>query len=316
MTKQGKELLEHGLKDMYDAEHRFVQALETMIDQVTDEALTDGFRRHLRVTKEQIRRLESCFDELGQSPKREDCPGSKGLIAEYQKFVKEEKPDAATLNAFAAEAAQKVEHYEIVSYRSLLSLAEFLGLDACARAFRQNLAEEEETAAELRSASEVLAAELTGAPVTGVVRRAAGSVFDQMRDGAVATAGTARAVGQVATRRTGKMVERAERRGRRAVRSAQKRGQTAKAKASRRKAGSVRKTSVRKTTTRSTPARKAARASTARRPASRTGTRRTATRSTTGRARSNARRPASRKTAGRTSGRSTARKSTRARSGR
>lgn len=308
MTKQGKELLEHGLKDMYDAEHRFVQALETMIDQVTDEALTDGFRRHLQVTKEQIRRLESCFDELGQTPKREDCPGSKGLIAEYQKFVKEEKPDAATLNAFAAEAAQKVEHYEIVSYRSLLSLAEFLGLDACAKAFRQNLAEEEETAAELRSTSEVLAAELTGAPVSGVVRRAAGSVFDQLRDGAAATAGTARAVGQVATRRTGKLVERAERRGRRAVRSAQKRGQTGKAKATRRKAGSARKTSARKTTTRRTTARRGTGSSAARRrPAARTGTGRTTTSSTTGRARSNARRPASR---------TTARRSTSARSGR
>jgi ferritin-like metal-binding protein YciE len=309
MTKRGEELLEHGLKDMYDAEHRFVQALETMVEQVTDDALVDGFRRHLRVTKEQIRRLESCFDELGQDPKREECPGSKGLIAEYQKFVKEEKPDAATLNSFAAEAAQKVEHYEIVSYRSLLSLAEFLGRNDCARAFRQNLAEEEETAAELRSTAEVLAAELTGAPVPGVVRRAAGSVFDQLRDGAMATAGTAKAVGQVATRRTGKAVERAERRGRKAVRSAQKRGQAARAKSTRRKAGTARKTTARRTT-----ARKTTRAANGRRrPASKTGTRRTATRSTTTRARKSAR-PASRTTARRSSGRSTARRTaTRAR---
>jgi len=297
VSKPGQELLEHGLGDMYDAEHRFADALETMIEQVTDESLVDGFTRHLRVTKEQIRRLESCFDELGKTARREDCPGSKGLIAEYQKFVKEEKPDAATLNAFAAEAGQKVEYYEIVSYRSLVNLAQFLGLETCARLFKQNLAEEEEAAAELRSAGEVLAAELTGAPTPGVVRRAAGTVFDQMREGAMVTVGTAKTVGGIATRRTGKAIERAERRGRRAVRSAQKRGQTARRKTTRTAKTTARKTAARKAT------RKTSRPTTGRRTAAGARSRSTA-RKTTARASSRpktgTRRP-TRKTAGRSS---------------
>ena len=306
MSKRGQELLEHGLKDMYDAEHRFVQALETMIEQVSDEALTDGFRRHLRVTKEQIRRLESCFDELGEQPQREECPGAKGLVREYEKFVSEERPDKATLNAFAAESAQKVEHYEMVSYRSLLNLADFLGYRNCAKAFRQNLAEEEEAGAELRTTSEVLAAELTGAPMPGVARRAAGTVFDQVREGTRATMGAARAVGQTATRRTGRMVDKAERRGRKAVSTARKRGQTARAKATRRASTARRKTTgARKTTARGTSRSTTAR----RRPASRSTTRRSSARSATTR-RSTTRRPASRSTARRTTGRSTARRST------
>lgn len=300
MAKRGQELLEHGLGDMYDAEHRFADALETMIPQVSDESLVDGFTRHLRVTKGQIRRLESCFDELGKTPRREDCPGSKGLIAEYQKFVKEEKPDAATLNAFAAEAAQKVEYYEIVSYRSLVNLAEFLEFDNCAKLFKQNLAEEEGAAAEFRSAGETLAAALTGAPTSGIVRRAAGTVFDQMREGAMVTVGTAKVVGEVATRRTGKAIERTERRGRRAVRTAQKRGQAAKRKSGRTTA----RTSARKTT-----ARKATRPRTARRTTATSRSRSTA-RKTTARAsprsRTGTRRPA-RKTAGRSATRTRAR---------
>jgi ferritin-like metal-binding protein YciE len=295
MAKRGQELLEHGLGDMYDAEHRFADALETMIEQVTDESLVDGFTRHLRVTKGQIRRLETCFDELGKTPRREDCPGSKGLIAEYQKFVKEEKPDAATLNAFAAEAGQKVEHYEIVSYRSLVNLAQFLGFETCARLFKQNLAEEEEAAAELRSAGEILAAELTGAPTPGVVRRAAGTVFDQMREGAVVTVGTAKTVGGIATRRTGKAIERAERRGRRAVRSAQKRGQAAKRKTTR-----TAKTAARKTT-----ARKATRPRTTAASRSRSTARKTTARASS-RPKTGTRRP-TRKTAGRSSARTRSR---------
>jgi ferritin-like metal-binding protein YciE len=245
---KGRELFEHGLRDMYDAEHRFVDALETMITDVSDSDLVDGFRRHLKTTKEQIRRLDRCFDEIDQRPSREDCPGSKGLIAEYKKFVQEEDPDPAVLNTFAAEAGQKIEHYEMVAYRSLVNLAHFLGYDVCAKQLMQNLAEEEQAAAELRTASEALAAKLTGAPAPDVMRRAAGTLMDQMREGALVTAGTAMKVGEYATRRTGEALERVEKRGRRAVRSARARGRSARAKTTQKSTGRARAAGRRKTT--------------------------------------------------------------------
>lgn len=265
MTARGKSLLEHGMRDMYDAERRFVDALETMIKGTTDPTLEEGFRRHQRITKEQIRRLERAFDEIGVTAKREDCPGSKGLIAEYQKFVKEEKPDAATHDAFAAEAGLKVEHYEIASYRTLMSLAQFLGYDACVRLFRQSLAEEEQAAAELQSEGTRLSAELTGVGMTGLAVRAGVSVLDTVREGTLIAAQTARSVGGAASRRAGKAVQRAERRGRKAVRSAQARGRATRAKSTRAKTTSTRKTTARKTVVAKRPARKpAARKKTAR----------------------------------------------------
>jgi ferritin-like metal-binding protein YciE len=285
MPEGGMELLQHGLRDVYDAEHRFVEALETMISQVSDESLEDGFRRHLKQTKEQIRRLDRVFDELDETPGREDCPGSKGLIAEYQKFVKEGKPQGDVLNAFAAEAGLKVEHYEMVAYRSLINLAAFCGYDEVARLLRQNLVEEEQAAAELTSASERLSAQLTGAGGTGIVRRAAGTLFDQMREGGLAAAGTAKTVGEYAVRRTGEAVDQAERRGRRAVRSAQARGRTARAKSGGRSTTSrARATTRRKSTTSSGRSRATARGrSTARKTStSRGGTSRSTARRTTG----------------------------------
>jgi ferritin-like metal-binding protein YciE len=284
MAQRGELLLEHGLRDMYDAEHRFAKGLETMIAQVSDESLAQGFRRHLRMTKEQIRRLERAFDELGKSAERVDCPGSKGLIAEYEKFVKEEDPDAATLDAFAAEAGQKFEYYEIVAYRSLITLAEFLGNEACARLFRQSLAEEEQAAAELRSTSELLTAKLTGARGPGIMRHAAGTLMDQMREGALVTAGTARTVGEYATRRTGAAIQKAERRGRRAVKTAQARGR-AKRTSSRPAASRARKTTRASATRRTTRAKAT--------PRTRAGARRTS-RSTTARTRTSRTRARSR----------------------
>lgn len=281
MSPRGAELLEHGMRDMYDAEHRFVDALGTMMDEVSDPELVEGFRRHQRVTKEQIRRLERAFDEIGKEPKREDCPGSRGLIAEYQKFVKEQKPDRATLDTFAAEAGLKVEHYEIASYRSLMNLAQFLGYGGCVKLFRQTLAEEEQAAAELQSDGARLAADLTGAGGTDLARRAGGTLFDQVREGALVTAETAKTVGERAGKRASKAIRTAERRGRKAVRSAQARGRASKAKASRTATVRKRATSTRKTTgpARKSSTRKTATRATARRttrsPARKTGTSRT-----------------------------------------
>jgi ferritin-like metal-binding protein YciE len=286
MTAKGRELFEHGLRDIYDAEHRFADALETMISDVTDTALADGFRRHHKVTKEQIRRLERCFDEIGERPTREDCPGSKGLIAEYKKFVQEEDPVPAVLDAFAAEAGQKAEHYEMVAYRSLVNLAHFLGLDGCAKPLMQNLAEEEQAAAEFRSTAEALTAKLTGAPAPEVMKRAAGTLMDQMREGALVTAGTAMKVGEYATKRTGAALERVEKRGRRAVRAARARGQAARGKSGRRTTTTGRSGATGRA--RSTTSRKAT--SSRRRPA--TVARKTSSRSTT---RGTARRATARK---------------------
>lgn len=291
MAERGMQLLEHGIRDMYDAEHRFVDALDTMIEQAADQSLVDGFRRHQRVTKEQIRRLERAFDEIGKTPQREDCPGSKGLISEYQKFVKEQRPDRATHDAFAAEAGLKVEHYEIAAYRTLMNLAQFLGYDSCVRLFRQSLAEEEQAAAELQSEGARLAAELTGADVAGLARRAGGTLFDTVRQGAFVAAETAKSVGGTATKRAGRVVQRAERRGRKAVRSAQAKGRTTRAKTTRAKS-----------TTRAKATR--AKSATARRkPSTRPTTRRTTTSRSTARRTTVARKTSTRKPRARATGR-------------
>src|SRR5687767_4933762 len=125
MNQAAQKLLEHGLKDMYDAEQRFVVVLGKMESNATDSSLADGFRRHRQITENQVERLEKAFADLGTKPSREDCDGAKGLIKEYDKFVAEDSYGAGVLDAFAATSALKVEHYEIASYRSLIDLAEF-----------------------------------------------------------------------------------------------------------------------------------------------------------------------------------------------
>ena len=145
-----KDLFEHELRDIYDAEEKLVRATATMADKVEDERLTQTFAQHCEVTKGQVKRLEDVFKAIGREPRREKCPGINGLIEEFSEFVKE-GPAPAALNFFAIGAASKVEHYEIEAYKSLIALADQIGIDPSPLV--QNLAEEEEAATMLESMS-------------------------------------------------------------------------------------------------------------------------------------------------------------------
>lgn len=155
-----RELFEHELRDAYDAEHRNVEALEEMSSKVTNRDLSKAFDLHREQTRRQIDRLEKAFRSIGATPQREECAGAKGLIEEFREFVKSERPSEDVLNYFAATAAKKVEHYEIVAYESLMQLASALNVREASTALRENLAEEIATADELQTVSEKLVADL------------------------------------------------------------------------------------------------------------------------------------------------------------
>lgn len=156
----GRELFEHELRDMYDAEQKLINALETMSSKVTNEELSRAFQEHREVTRTQAERLEEVFKLIDRAPRREPCKGINGLIEEFSSFV-QENPSESVLDVFATGAAQKVEHYEIVAYKSLIKLADTLGLSEAAELFEQNLREEQETAQQLETMSEKLGQELS-----------------------------------------------------------------------------------------------------------------------------------------------------------
>jgi ferritin-like metal-binding protein YciE len=152
--ENARELFEHELRDIYDAEEKLVRATETMANKVSDKTLSKAFQEHCEVTKGQVKRLETVFKDIGREPRREKCAGINGLIEEFSSFAKED-PAAEVLDFFAIGAATKVEHYEINAYKSLIALADKLGIDSSA--LEQNLAEEQETARKLESMSTAFA---------------------------------------------------------------------------------------------------------------------------------------------------------------
>ena len=132
------------LKDLYSAEKQILRALPKMAKKATHDQLRAAFEEHLEVTKEQVKRLETIFDELERSPRGKKCRGMEGLIEEGEEMMSEDaNPDV--LDAALIASAQRVEHYEIAAYGTARTYADQLGLADHSRLLQQTLDEEGET---------------------------------------------------------------------------------------------------------------------------------------------------------------------------
>jgi ferritin-like metal-binding protein YciE len=142
------ELFLHDLQDTYDAERRITKALPKMAKIASSPKLRKAFEKHLTVTNKQIGRLEKVFKLLGEKAQGKSCPGMAGLIEEGSEIMSKDASEAA-MDAALIGAAQKVEHYEIAAYGTMVTYAEMLGLPSAAKLLKQTLAEEKETDVEL-----------------------------------------------------------------------------------------------------------------------------------------------------------------------
>ena len=136
----------HELEDIYDAEHRFMEAQREMAKKASDSKLKSSFHDHIDETKQQIENLEQAFKALGMEAKRVKCDGAAGLVSEAEKTMKEAADDEAVLDCVIAAAATKAEHYEIASYRGLVIAVEQMGPQEIRQLLHQNLQQEEQTA--------------------------------------------------------------------------------------------------------------------------------------------------------------------------
>src|SRR5690606_39582929 len=85
-----RDLYVEELEDLYSAENQLLKALPKMAKAASNDQLRAAFEEHLEVTRGQVERLESIFDELERSPKGKRCKGMAGLIEEGNEMMKED----------------------------------------------------------------------------------------------------------------------------------------------------------------------------------------------------------------------------------
>ena len=126
MPEQGlKELFIEELKDLYNAENQLVKALPKMAKASASPELKAGFEEHLEQTKGHVERLEKIFSKLDKTPKGKKCKGMEGLVAEGSEAI--EEYEGAVRDAALIGGAQRVEHYEIAGYGTVIAMAKQLG---------------------------------------------------------------------------------------------------------------------------------------------------------------------------------------------
>lgn len=133
------------LKDLYDAEHRILDALPKMEKEATSPELKQAIMNHREETEGQVQRLEQIFENHGKEPKRETCKAMKGLIEEGEEELKEWKGEDSVKDAAIIAAAQRVEHYEISGYGSAKAYAQLLGFTEDIGILDETLEEEKKT---------------------------------------------------------------------------------------------------------------------------------------------------------------------------
>jgi ferritin-like metal-binding protein YciE len=129
------------LRDAYDAEKQVLKALPKMIRAATSSALRTAFESHLAETRMQVQRLEQVFAGLGEKVRGKHCDGVAGIIEEG-KSVMEEDFDEPTMDATLVAAAQRVEHYEMAAYGTLVAWATAMGHADAAALLEETLDEE------------------------------------------------------------------------------------------------------------------------------------------------------------------------------
>jgi ferritin-like metal-binding protein YciE len=139
--KSLEELFQDELFDIYNAEKQLTKALPKMAEKATDPRLVQGFKNHLEETEGHVRRLEKIFEVLGIKDEKETCEAMKGLLKEGDEMMKKSEV-GPVCDAAMITAAQKVEHYEIATYGSLIALANQLGHMEAASILAETLEEE------------------------------------------------------------------------------------------------------------------------------------------------------------------------------
>jgi ferritin-like metal-binding protein YciE len=140
-------LLVHGLRDLYQAEHDLLPALDRMRAQASDRDLENAFTTHRAETEGHIERLERVFRSVGARPKRATSTAVAAILHDAERLLAR-RVDRDVRDAWLIATAQRLEHLEIANYGTVRTHAQTLGYTYAAALLQQTL--EEERAADER----------------------------------------------------------------------------------------------------------------------------------------------------------------------
>jgi len=136
-----RELMVSSLKDLYWAEQAITESLPVMIKNATSDELVTALTNHLEETQIHVQRLEEVFGLLNETAEARTCAAMEGILKEGNEIM-ENTVEGYVRDAGIIAAGQKVEHYEIASYGTVIAFAKTLGETESALILQHTLDEE------------------------------------------------------------------------------------------------------------------------------------------------------------------------------
>jgi ferritin-like metal-binding protein YciE len=144
-----RDLFEIELRYAYDCEQKLVKkGLPTMAESSTAPELRNAFEQHLEETRNHVARLERVFSIVGVEAETEDNDILDELTSSAKDIVGD-IDDSYVKDAALIVSGNKVEHYEMAVYGSLVAFAQQLGYRDAASLLQQTLEEEKAADAKL-----------------------------------------------------------------------------------------------------------------------------------------------------------------------
>ena len=130
------------LKEIYSVEKQMLEILPKVIKVISNKDFKAVLKNHLEHTKLQTARIQKSFQHFGNSkPAAADCGCIASLISELENLT-EEAFHSERLDAELILILQKIEHYEIASYSSLVTYSRLLGHEQSREMLQESLDEE------------------------------------------------------------------------------------------------------------------------------------------------------------------------------
>lgn len=133
------------LKDIYWAEKHLSKALSKMKKAATSPELAAAFEKHTQETNNHVATLEEVFGLLDEKPQAKKCDAMEGLLKEANGIIEDTSVGTMIRDAGLILAAQKVEHYEIATYGTLVVFAKNMGHNDVAELLQFTLDNEKAT---------------------------------------------------------------------------------------------------------------------------------------------------------------------------
>ncbi len=136
-------MLVEQLKDAFSAERQAIQGMKKALRKCSDAELKSGIEAHIAQSEDQRERVEQALQQLGSRAGRKVCEAMRGLVEEAQHEL-EEHDKGPVLDIIIVAGQQRIEHYEIAAYGTMVELAKAMGENEAADLLGGILAEEKE----------------------------------------------------------------------------------------------------------------------------------------------------------------------------